>query len=35
VVPGFLSLFLMYGPNTNTSGGSIIVYHQAQAAHLR
>jgi hypothetical protein len=25
----------MYGPNTNTSGGSIIVYHEAQAALLR
>jgi len=34
-VPGFPSLFLMYGPNTNTSGGSIIVYHEAQAAYLR
>ena len=35
VVPGFPSLFMMYGPNTNTSGGSIIVYLQAQAAYLR
>ncbi|MDQ6613950.1 MAG: NAD(P)/FAD-dependent oxidoreductase [Actinomycetota bacterium] len=34
-VPGFPSLFLMYGPNTNTSGGSIIVYHEAQAAYVR
>ena len=34
-VPGFPSLFLMYGPNTNTSGGSIVVYHEAQAAYLR
>jgi cation diffusion facilitator CzcD-associated flavoprotein CzcO len=34
-VPSFPSLFLMYGPNTNTSGGSIIVYHEAQAAYLR
>jgi cation diffusion facilitator CzcD-associated flavoprotein CzcO len=34
-VPGFPSLFLMYGPNTNTSGGSIIFYHEAQAAYLR
>jgi hypothetical protein len=25
----------MYGPNTNTSGGSIIVYLEAQAAYLR
>jgi cation diffusion facilitator CzcD-associated flavoprotein CzcO len=35
VVPGFPSLFVMYGPNTNTSGGSIIVYHEAQARYLR
>jgi cation diffusion facilitator CzcD-associated flavoprotein CzcO len=34
-VPGFPSLFLMYGPNTNTSGGSIIVYLEAQASYLR
>jgi cation diffusion facilitator CzcD-associated flavoprotein CzcO len=34
-VPGFPSLFLMYGPNTNTSGGSIVVYHEAQAAYVR
>ena len=41
-VPGFPNLFLMYGPNTNTSGGSILVYLEAQAgvyrpgvAHLR
>jgi cation diffusion facilitator CzcD-associated flavoprotein CzcO len=34
-VPGFPSLFLMYGPNTNTSGGSIIVYEEAQAAYVR
>ncbi len=34
-VPGFPSMFLMYGPNTNTSGGSIIVYLEAQAAYLR
>ena len=34
-VPGFPSMFVMYGPNTNTSGGSIIVYHEAQAAYLR
>lgn len=25
----------MYGPNTNTSGGSIILYEEAQAAYLR
>jgi cation diffusion facilitator CzcD-associated flavoprotein CzcO len=34
-VPGFPSFFLMYGPNTNTSGGSIIFYHEAQAAYIR
>ena len=34
-VPGFPSMFLMYGPNTNTSGGSIIVYLEAQAAYVR
>jgi cation diffusion facilitator CzcD-associated flavoprotein CzcO len=34
-VPGFPSLFIMYGPNTNTSGGSILVYHEAQAAYVR
>jgi len=34
-VPGFPSMYLMYGPNTNTSGGSILVYHEAQAAYIR
>jgi cation diffusion facilitator CzcD-associated flavoprotein CzcO len=34
-VPGFPSLFFLYGPNTNTSGGSIIVYLEAQAAYIR
>ncbi len=34
-VPGFPSLFILYGPNTNTSGGSIIVYLEAQAAYVR
>jgi cation diffusion facilitator CzcD-associated flavoprotein CzcO len=34
-VPGFPSLFLMYGPNTNTSGGSIITYEEAQAGYVR
>ena len=33
-VPGFPSLYLMYGPNTNTSGGSILVFHEAQAAYI-
>jgi cation diffusion facilitator CzcD-associated flavoprotein CzcO len=35
VVPGFPSMFVMYGPNTNTSGGSIITYEEAQAAYIR
>jgi cation diffusion facilitator CzcD-associated flavoprotein CzcO len=34
-VPGFPNMFVMYGPNTNTSGGSIVVYLEAQAAYLR
>ncbi|MFC4951103.1 flavin-containing monooxygenase [Pseudonocardia sp. GCM10023141] len=34
-VSGFPSMFVMYGPNTNTSGGSIIVYLEAQARYLR
>jgi cation diffusion facilitator CzcD-associated flavoprotein CzcO len=34
-VPGFPSMFLIYGPNTNTSGGSIIFYHEAQATYIR
>jgi cation diffusion facilitator CzcD-associated flavoprotein CzcO len=34
-VPGFPSLFLMYGPNTNTSGGSIIYYEETQASYIR
>jgi cation diffusion facilitator CzcD-associated flavoprotein CzcO len=34
-VPGFPSMFIMYGPNTNTSGGSIIVYLEAQAGYIR
>jgi hypothetical protein len=34
-VPGFPSLFLMYGPNTNTSGGSIIFYEEVQASYIR
>jgi cation diffusion facilitator CzcD-associated flavoprotein CzcO len=35
VVSGFPSLFVMYGPNTNTSGGSIIFFLEAQAKYLR
>lgn len=34
-ISGFPSLFLVYGPNTNTSGGSIIFYEEAQAAYIR
>jgi cation diffusion facilitator CzcD-associated flavoprotein CzcO len=34
-VPGFPNMFIMYGPNTNTSGGSIIFYHEMQAAYIR
>ncbi len=34
-VPGFPSMFLLYGPNTNTSGGSIIWYLEQQAAYVR
>ncbi len=34
-VPGFPSMFVMYGPNTNTSGGSIIFYLEKQAAYIR
>lgn len=34
-VPGFPSMFILYGPNTNTSGGSIIFYLEAQAAYVR
>ncbi len=34
-VPRFPSLFLMYGPNTNTSGGSIIFFEETQAAYIR
>jgi cation diffusion facilitator CzcD-associated flavoprotein CzcO len=34
-VPGFPNMFVLYGPNTNTSGGSIIVYLEAQAAYIR
>jgi cation diffusion facilitator CzcD-associated flavoprotein CzcO len=34
-VSGFPSLFLMYGPNTNTSGGSIIFFEERQAAYIR
>ncbi|HTZ85136.1 MAG TPA: NAD(P)/FAD-dependent oxidoreductase [Solirubrobacteraceae bacterium] len=34
-VPGYPNMFVMYGPNTNTSGGSIIYYLEAQAGYIR
>jgi cation diffusion facilitator CzcD-associated flavoprotein CzcO len=34
-VPDFPSMFVMYGPNTNTSGGSIIFFLERQALYLR
>jgi cation diffusion facilitator CzcD-associated flavoprotein CzcO len=34
-IPGFPNMFVMYGPNTNTSGGSIIFYLETQAAYIR
>jgi cation diffusion facilitator CzcD-associated flavoprotein CzcO len=34
-LPRFPSLFFMYGPNTNTSGGSIIFYEESQAGYIR
>ena len=34
-VPSFPNMFVMYGPNTNTSGGSIIFYLETQAAYIR
>ncbi len=34
-VPGFPNLFVLYGPNTNTSGGSIITFLEAQAGYVR
>jgi cation diffusion facilitator CzcD-associated flavoprotein CzcO len=34
-VPGFPSMFIVYGPNTNTSGGSIILYEEAQVRYIR
>jgi cation diffusion facilitator CzcD-associated flavoprotein CzcO len=34
-VPGFPNMFVLYGPNTNTSGGSILVYLEAQATYVR
>jgi cation diffusion facilitator CzcD-associated flavoprotein CzcO len=34
-VPSFPNMFVMYGPNTNTSGGSIVFYLETQATYLR
>jgi cation diffusion facilitator CzcD-associated flavoprotein CzcO len=34
-VPGFPNMFILYGPNTNTSGGSIIFYLETQSAYVR
>lgn len=34
-VPGFPSLFVLYGPNTNTSGGSIIFFLEKQVRYVR
>jgi cation diffusion facilitator CzcD-associated flavoprotein CzcO len=32
-MPGYPNMFMLYGPNTNTSGGSIIVYLEAQSGY--
>lgn len=34
-VPGFPNLLLMYGPNTNTGGGSIIYFLETQARYVQ
>ncbi len=34
-VPGFPNMFILYGPNTNTSGGSIIFYLETQSSYIR
>ncbi|MGQ0842726.1 MAG: flavin-containing monooxygenase [Sporichthyaceae bacterium] len=34
-VPGFPSMFVLYGPNTNTSGGSIVWYLEQQVKYVR
>ena len=33
-VPGFPNMLMMYGPNTNTGGGSIIYFLEAQARYV-
>lgn len=34
-VPGFPNLLMMYGPNTNTGGGSIVFFLEVQATYVR
>jgi cation diffusion facilitator CzcD-associated flavoprotein CzcO len=34
-VPGFPNLLIMYGPNTNTGGGSIVYFLETQARYIR
>src|SRR5581483_8402590 len=34
-VPSFPNMFVLYGPNTNTSGGSIIFYLERQIGYVR
>jgi cation diffusion facilitator CzcD-associated flavoprotein CzcO len=34
-VPSFPNMFVLYGPNTNTSGGSIIFYLERQTGYVR
>jgi cation diffusion facilitator CzcD-associated flavoprotein CzcO len=34
-VPDFPSMFVLYGPNTNTSGGSIVWYLEQQVRYVR
>ena len=34
-VPEFPNMFILYGPNTNTSGGSIIFYLERQVSYVR
>jgi cation diffusion facilitator CzcD-associated flavoprotein CzcO len=34
-VPGFPNMLIMYGPNTNTGGGSIVHFLETQARYVR
>ncbi|WP_199433092.1 flavin-containing monooxygenase [Qaidamihabitans albus] len=34
-VPGFPNMFLMYGPNTNLGGGSVVYMLESQARYIR